>query len=138
MTRRKAIYLDAYGHSQPIPAACVLGSTLVSGIIHGLDPAAGQDGGSLEAQAALMFRRITAVLAAAGASTDDIVKLNVVMADRSLRPAINAHWVAMFPDPATRPVRQTVEAPLDNGKLLQCDFMAIVGDALGDALGEAR
>ena len=125
MTKRKAIYLDAYGHSQPIPAACLLGNTLVSGIIHGLDPAA-KDGGSLEVQAALMFRRIREVLAAAGASTDDVVKLNVVMTDRSLRPAINDHWVAMFPDAATRPVRQTVEAPLDNGKLLQCDFVAIV------------
>ena len=38
MTKRKAIYLDAYGHSQPIPAACRLGNTLVTGIIHGLEP----------------------------------------------------------------------------------------------------
>ncbi len=125
MTKRKAIYLEAYGHSQPIPAACRLGDTLVSGIIHGLDPGV-KGGGSLEAQAALMFQRIGLVLAAAGSSTDDVVKLNLVMADRSLRTAINDHWLAMFPDEATRPVRQTVEAPLDNGKLLQCDFLAIV------------
>ena len=46
--------------------------------------------------------------------------------DRALRTAINDHWVAMFPDAATRPVRQTVEAPLDQGKLLQCDFVAIL------------
>lgn len=127
MTRRKAIYLDAYGHSQPIPAACRLGNTLVSGIIHGLDPKAPK-GGTLEAQAALMFQRIREVLTAAGASTDDIVKLNIVMTDRSLRTAINDHWVAMFPEAATRPVRQTVEAPLDNNKLLQCDFQAIIED----------
>ena len=125
MTKRKAIYLDAYGHSQPIPAACRLGDTLVSGIIHGLEPGV-QGGGALEAQAALMFQRIVQVLAAAGASTDDIVKLNIVMTDRALRTAINDHWIRMFPDEATRPVRQTVEAPLDNGKLLQCDFQAIV------------
>ena len=125
MTKRKAIDLDAYGHSQPIPAACRLGNTLVSGIIHGLDPAV-KGGGSLEAQAALLFQRIKQVLAAAGASTDDIVKLNIVMTDRALRTAINEHWVAMFPDEATRPVRQTVEAPLDNNKLLQCDFQAII------------
>ena len=125
MTRRKAIYLEAYGHSQPIPAACRLGDTLVSGIIHGLDPKV-PGGGSLEAQAALMFTRIRQVLAAAGSSTEDIVKLNIVMTDRSLRTAINDHWVAMFPEAATRPVRQTVEAPLDQGKLLQCDFVAIL------------
>lgn len=125
MTRRKAIYCESYAHSQPIPAACRLGNTLVSGIIHGLD-ARVPGGGSLEAQAALMFQRVRDVLAAAGASTDDVVKLNIVMIDRSLRTAINDHWVAMFPDAATRPVRQTVEAPLDQGKLLQCDFVAIL------------
>ncbi len=127
MTRRKAIYLDSYHHSQPIPAACRLGNTLVSGIIHGLDPKV-PGGGGLEAQAALMFRRVRDILAAAGASTDDIVKLNIVMTDRSLRTAINEHWLAMFPDEATRPVRQTVEAPLDAGKLVQCDFQAIIDD----------
>lgn len=128
MIKRKAIYLESYGHSQPIPVACRLGKTLVSGIIHGLDPSAGKGGGSLEAQAALMFERVKAVLAAGGASTDDVIKLNIVMTNRSLRQAINDHWVAMFPDAATRPVRQTVEAPLDNGKLLQCDFVAILDD----------
>jgi 2-iminobutanoate/2-iminopropanoate deaminase len=126
MTRRKAIYCESYGHSQPIPAACLLGNTLVSGIIHGLD-AGLAGGGSLETQAALMFQRVRDVLAAAGASTDDIVKLNITMTDRAQRNAINDHWVAMFPDPASRPVRQTVEAPLDQGKLVQCDLVAILG-----------
>lgn len=127
MTRRKAIYLDSYWHTQPIPVACRLGNTLVTGIIHGLDTSV-PGGGSLEAQAALMFRRIRDILTAAGASTDDIVKLNIVMSDRSLRAAINEHWVAMFPDEATRPVRHTIEMPLDNNKLLQCDFHAIIED----------
>lgn len=125
MTRRQAIYLESYGHAHPIPAACRLGNTIVSGIINGLDPQA-PAGGDFEAQTTLMFSRVRDVLAAAGVTTDDVIKLNIVVTDRSTRSVINAHWVAMFPDEATRPVRQTVEAPLDNGKLLQCDFLAIV------------
>lgn len=127
MSRRRAIYLDSYGHSQPIPAACRLGNVIVSGIIHGLDPKT-PGGGGLEAQAALMFQRIRDVLDVAGASTDDVIKLNIVMSDRSLRSAINTLWTDMFPHEATRPVRQTIEMPLDNNKLVQCDFMAIVDD----------
>ena len=125
MPKRKAIYIDNYWHTQPIPVACRLGNTIVSGIIHGLDMKS-PGGGGLDAQAALMFQRLREILVAAGASLDDVVKLNIVMTDRALRSAINDHWVAMFPDEATRPVRQTIEAPLDNGKLLQCDFHAIV------------
>ena len=128
MTRRRSIYLDAFGHSQPIPAACRVGNTLVSGIIYGLDPKTGKAAATLEAQCALMFRHLRAVVEAGGGTTDDIAKLTVWMTNRSQRTAINAEWVAMFPDPATRPVRQTMELPLDGRKLVQCDFLAVIDD----------
>jgi 2-iminobutanoate/2-iminopropanoate deaminase len=126
MTRRKAIYVEGFGHSNPIPAACRLGDVIASGIIYGLDPATGKAAATLEQQVALMFRHVRTIVEAGGGSLDDIVKLTVWMTDRSQRGAINKEWTALFPDPATRPARQTMELPLDGGKLVQCDFLAVL------------
>jgi len=129
MPRRKAIYTEAFSHSNPIPAACQLGNILMTGIVNGIDPAKPDTPGTLEQQCALMFSRISEIMKAAGGSTDNIVKLNVQMADVTDRKAVNAEWTKMFPDPATRPVRQTLHAVLDRGKLIQCDIMAIMDEA---------
>lgn len=127
MTKRQSIYVEGFGHKNPIPAACRLGNILMSGIVYGLDPATGSPAPSLQAQCALMFGHIRAIMAAGGGSTDDIVKVTVWMTDRSQREAVNKEWLAMFPDAATRPVRQAMKADLDGGKLIQCDFMAVIG-----------
>lgn len=127
MTRRQSIYIDGFSHKNPIPAACRLGNIVTSGLVYGLDIATGQPGTTLEAQCALMFAHIGTIMKAAGGSTDDIVKLTVWMQDRTQRGAMNKAWLAMFPDAATRPARQTMNADLDGGKLIQCDFMAVLG-----------
>jgi 2-iminobutanoate/2-iminopropanoate deaminase len=127
MTKRQSIYVEGFGHKNPIPAACRLGNILMSGIVFGLDPATGKAAPTLEEQCALMFRHIRAIMAEAGGSTDDIVKITVWMSDRSQRAAVNKEWLDMFPDPATRPARQAMAADLDGGKLVQCDFMAVMG-----------
>ena len=127
--RRKAVYSEAFSHSNPIPAACQLGNLLMTGIVNGIDPTWPDEPGTLEQQCALMFRRVADIMRAAGGSTDNIIKLNVQMADVGDRKVVNAEWVKMFPDPATRPVRQTLHAVLDRGKLIQCDVIAVMNAA---------
>lgn len=126
MAPRKAIYTDAFSHSNPIPAASQIGHILVTGIVNGIDPAKPDTPGALDEQCRLMFHRVAEIMKAAGGSTDNIVKLNVQMADVTDRKSVNAEWVKMFPDPATRPVRQTLHAVLDRGKLIQCDVVAVM------------
>lgn len=128
MARRKAVYTEAFSHSNPIPAASQIGNILVTGIVNGLDPAKPEHPGSLEEQCRLMFHRVSEIMKAAGGSTENILKLNVQMSDISDRKAVNAEWTKMFPDAATRPVRQTLHAPLDRGKLIQCDVLAIMDE----------
>lgn len=128
--RRQSIYSDAYGHSNPVPAACRLGNLVMTGIINGLDPARPAEPGAIDAQCTLMFRRVVEIMTAAGGSTDDIIKLNVWVvdvADAAARDALNRAWVELFPDPASRPVRQTTQVALDRGKLIQCDVTAVIG-----------
>lgn len=124
MARRRSIYLEGFGHKNPIPAACVIDGTLMTGIIYGQDPATGKAADGLEAQTRLMFQHIQSILDAAGFTTDDIIKIDVLLLDRSQRGPLNTEWEAMFPDPDNRPVRQAMQADLDNGKLIQCNVTA--------------
>ena len=57
-------------------------------------------------------------------TTEDVLKVDVLLLDRSQRGPLNAQWEAMFPDPDNRPVRQAMQANLDNGKLIQCNVTA--------------
>jgi 2-iminobutanoate/2-iminopropanoate deaminase len=123
MSRRQSIYSDAFAHQNPIPAACRMGNLVMTGIINGSDPQHSDTPGTLEEQCERMFARIPEVMKAAGGSIDNIVKLNVQMADLSQRGLLNRFWTQMFPDPAHRPVRQASEIALDGGKLVQCDIV---------------
>jgi 2-iminobutanoate/2-iminopropanoate deaminase len=122
---RKSIYIEGFAHKNPIPAASRLGNMLMTGIIIGMDPATGKVALTLEAQCAFMFQHVRAIMQAAGGSTDDIVKMSVWMADRSRRDVLNAEWIKMFPDAASRPARHTSQASLEGGQLINCDITAV-------------
>jgi 2-iminobutanoate/2-iminopropanoate deaminase len=128
LSKRQSIYLDGFGHQNPIPAAARVGDMLVSGIVHGLDPATGKVAETLDAQCSLMFGHVRSIVEAGGGTTDDIVKMTVWMKDRSQRDPINREWQAMFPDPADRPARQAMAADLTGGILVQCDFIAKISE----------
>jgi enamine deaminase RidA (YjgF/YER057c/UK114 family) len=99
----------------------------MSGLINGTDPATGKLADGLEAQCACMFQQIRNVLAAAGGSTDDLVRLTVWLKDRSQREPLNQQWLNMFPDPDNRPARISLEASgLTAGILVQCELTAYI------------
>ena len=126
MTRR-CIYVEGFGHKNPIPAACRIGAMVYSGSIQGSDPATGQYGATLEEQSRLMFEQVRRIVDAAGGGVGDIIKMTVWMKDRTRRAALNGPWLEMFPDPQSRPARHTMNADLDGGKLVECEFVAVLG-----------
>jgi len=126
---RTSIFIDEFKHKNPIPNASRIGNILVSGLIHGVDPATATLAPTLEGQCALMFAHMRRIVEAGGATVDDIVKVTFYMHDLSRRPVINGEWIGMFPDPAARPARQVMLAALDKGVLVQCDFMAVIDRA---------
>lgn len=128
MARRTSIYIEGFGHKNPIPAACRIGNMVYSGSIQGTDPATGKPGETLEAQCELMFANLLKILEAAGGTPADLIKLTVWMKDRNQRAALNVPWLRLFPDPQDRPARHTMSADLDAGKLIECVFVAVVGD----------
>ncbi|MEO8133237.1 MAG: RidA family protein [Betaproteobacteria bacterium] len=127
MNKRTSIYVEGFGHKNPIPPASRIGNLIFSGSIQGTDPATRTLPATLEEQCAFMFANMRRIVEGGGGTTGDIIKINVWMTDRSRRDAVNREWEAMFPDPATRPARHTVQSNLDGGKLIECDFIAVLG-----------
>ena len=125
MAKRKSIHIEGFSHKNPIPAACRLGNMLMTGVILGTDPATGKVAPTLEAQCAFMFQHVRAIMANAGGSTDDIIKMTVWMADRSQRDILTVEWLKMFPDEHSRPARHTSQANLEGGQLITCDITAV-------------
>ena len=127
MGKRTSIYVEGFSHKNPIPAGCRIGNMLFSGSIQGTDPATGKYGATLEEQCVLMFAHVQRIVAAGGGTLEDVVKMTVWMRDRSQRDAVNREWLRLFPDPHSRPARHAMQAPLDGDKLIECDFIAIIG-----------
>jgi 2-iminobutanoate/2-iminopropanoate deaminase len=122
---RSSIYVGDIAHRSPIPNASRIGNVIVSGLIRGADPATGQLAPTLERQCALMFMHLRQVAEAGGATIEDIIKVTVWMGTLDRAP-VNTEWVKMFPDPASRPARQIIEAAMEPGVMIQCDFMAVI------------
>ncbi|UPJ48402.1 RidA family protein [Bradyrhizobium sp. 200] len=126
MNARSSVYTATFRHSNPVPAACRKGDILISGIVTGVDPESGHLPPTLEQQCAFMFGHVRSIVEAGGGKIGDIVKLTVWLRDRSQREPVNREWLKMFPDQNDRPTRQAMEASLDGGKLVQCDFIAVL------------
>lgn len=127
MAARKSIYVQGFSHKNPIPAACRIGDLVYSGSIQGTDPATGKYGATLDEQCALMFAHVRRIVEAAGGRTDQVVKMTVWLRDRSQREPLNREWLKMFPDADSRPARHAMQSPLDGEKLVECDFIAVLG-----------
>jgi 2-iminobutanoate/2-iminopropanoate deaminase len=129
MEQRRSIEASGVKHVNPIPAASRKGPFVASGAITGADPETGKVPEDLDAQCAAMFANVRRLIAAAGGTPDDIIKMTVWITDRALRPTLNKYWVEMFPDPHSRPARHTVASTdMAPPMQIQCDLLAVVGE----------
>ena len=112
-------------YSQAIKLATVGGLLFVSGQIP-LDPETGKMvEGDLAAQTHRVFKNLSAILAAAGATFDNVVKTTVYLADMNDFPAMNEIYATYFSSPA--PARATVQAArLPRDARVEIDLIAVV------------
>jgi enamine deaminase RidA (YjgF/YER057c/UK114 family) len=122
---RSSIYVGDIAHQSPIPNACRIGNIIVSSLIRGFDPATSKLAATLEQQCAFMFQHLRQTVEVGGATVEDIIKVTFWV-EKLERKVVNAEWVRMFPDPASRPARQIMDVPMETGVLIQCDFMAVI------------
>lgn len=131
MERRVSIELPGFGHGNPIPAASRIGPFLFSGVLTGRDPDTRRMPTGLEEQCVNVFTHVRALMTAAGGTTDDIAKMTFWLAEYRNREVLNREWLALFPDPVSRPARQAMAAQLDGGSLIQCDLVAVIPSVTG-------
>jgi len=128
MAKRQSINGSRARHENPIPNACRIGNIVMSSVIGGANPGTRELPPQLEQQVANVFFYIRHDIEAAGGSVDDIIKVTFWVKDPvKQRAALNAEWEKMFPDPASRPARHTLQLPVDSRALVQCDFTAVIG-----------
>lgn len=129
MSRRRSIRApDIPEHKNPIPAATRVGNMLFTSAVGGEDPDNHELPSDKEAQIANAFRTIRAIMREAGGSVEDIGKMSVYVADRDDRKLINPHWLDMFPDEGSRPVRHTQAKTLPEGRHIQLEFVAVLAN----------
>jgi 2-iminobutanoate/2-iminopropanoate deaminase len=125
MVRRRTIDLEGIEHKAPIPMAAVIGNVLATSALFGADRRTGKVPDSAEEEIACLFDNIRAVLDAAGGSCDDILRMDVMLKETTLRQIVNAQWVAMFPDEADRPARHITVVP-DLPARAQIELLAVL------------
>ena len=126
MKNKRSLNVANVGHKAPIPLGARVGGLICSSAINGKDPSSGALPAEGAQQVANAFANLRALLAAGGAGLEHVVKLAVTLTDDALRDAVNAQWLACFPDADDRPARHTVVQPLGHGMALQLEVMAYV------------
>lgn len=122
----RSIHVAGASHKAPIPAAARVGNLLCTSAVSGKDPVSGELPADAGVQARNTFANLRAVLAAGGASMDDVVKFSVTIKSDAVREAVNAEWLTAFPDPHDRPARHIVVADLQHGMQLQIEVIAVI------------
>jgi len=130
---RKSITIEGFSHgNNPVPAGSLIGDQLMTGAIFGTDPATGKVPADAQEECRLMFFNAGRILAAAGGSFGDVLKMTFYLRPEASRDLVNVHWVQAFPDPASRPARHViVSTTLPASMQMQCDLTAVIGSARG-------
>jgi 2-iminobutanoate/2-iminopropanoate deaminase len=129
MSRRKSFDVEGLGHANPIPAVSRIGNIVATGGVSGTDSSTGKIPDDVPTQCALMFANLRTILAVAGATPEDMIRLTVWIKQAEIRTDVNREWVAMFPDPDSRPARHTMFYDHFAGAMvMQCEAWAVIGD----------
>jgi 2-iminobutanoate/2-iminopropanoate deaminase len=129
MTRRRETYhLDPVKHNAPIPMGARVGNIIFSSAIGGAHPDTGVVPSDIDEQCENAFRNLRNFLAKAGATTDDIVRINVFTKSEANRGKVNNPWLEMFPDENDRPARhQLVVENMPQPYDIQIEVIAVLG-----------
>jgi 2-iminobutanoate/2-iminopropanoate deaminase len=113
---------DAPSHVGPVPQAVEAGGWIHVSALFGADPRERAIPGDARAEAEQLFDNLAAILAAAGASLTDVVRVGIVMRDLQRdRPIFNEVWAERFGE--HRPARSAIESsafgrPGENARFL--------------------
>ncbi len=107
-----------------------IGNTVMTGGVSGIDLASGKMPITIEEQCDNLFEVAAKVLAPAGATLNDVLKVTVFLKSDIDRAPLNKAWKKHFPDEHSRPVRHVIVNPyLAGGMLIQCEIVAVLANS---------
>ena len=109
-------------YSQAVRIGNVVAAAGQAGVVRETGTFAGED---VASQTVQTFKNIEAVLASAGASLDDVIRVDVYLADMGDFAAMNAEYAKVFTAPY--PARTTVGVHLPEGMKVEITALAVVG-----------
>ena len=89
---KRSLHVANVGHKAPIPLGARVGNLICSSGIAGKDPASGALPADAATQAEHAFSNLRALLAAGGASMDDVVRLSVSVKDVKVLVDVKTLW----------------------------------------------
>lgn len=127
MARREVLKIEGVTHGKaPIPLAAKIDNLVFSSALIGKNPATDAVPDSLDEEIRWLFRHVETLMEKAGGSTDDIVKMNVLIRDNSVRETINKYWLEMFPNEDDRPARHITVEALQGKANAQIELVAVL------------
>lgn len=124
----KSIEIDGVRHKAPIPMAASIGPLLYTSAVMGADPATGKEPPDAARQIGLAFANLAEVLRQASFSTEDVIRVDVLLARDELRELVNQNWIRMFPDEHDRPARHTTLVTFRGDRLVQLEAVCFRPD----------
>ena len=125
MAKRQSINIPGTAHGAPIPMGSKVGNIVYSSGISGRDTERDLMPEDPDEQAVALFKNIRTFMGQAGGTTDDIVRMTVLVKDRKNLESINKEWLKMFPDEHSRPARHALETEVRaGGALFQIELVA--------------
>jgi 2-iminobutanoate/2-iminopropanoate deaminase len=130
-SKRESFDVEGLGHANPIPAVSRIGNVVATGGVSGTDTRTGRMPEDVPAQCANMFANLRKVLAAAGATPEDVIRVTVWIKRPEIRADVNKEWLVMFPDPHSRPARHTMfYDQFTSPMAVQCEAWAVIGGSV--------
>jgi 2-iminobutanoate/2-iminopropanoate deaminase len=125
MNRRRIETDQAPAALGPYSQAIVAGGLVFCSGTVGMDPVTGDVPDGIEAQTEQALRNLAAILAASGASMDDLVKTTIFYTDVADFPTLNEVYARHMPEPP--PARSApANVALPRGLLVSIDAIAAV------------
>jgi 2-iminobutanoate/2-iminopropanoate deaminase len=125
MTRRAVSSNQAPAALGPYSQAIVAGGFVFCSGTAGIDPATGDAAEGIEAQTEQALQNLAAILAAAGASMADLVKVTIFYADVGDFAKLNEVYARYMPDPP--PARSApANVKLPHGLLISIDAIGLI------------
>jgi 2-iminobutanoate/2-iminopropanoate deaminase len=120
--------IPGHGHHDPIPMGARIGDLYASSGVSGVDPSSDDKLEPVEGvagQSHFGLGNIRALAEQGGLSADDIGHITVLVQDHADVPAVDAEWLAMFPDPDNRPARQIMQLGVQRRSRAQFHMLAV-------------